>query len=118
MDWIEIEDLEVSFRVGVPDEERAAPQRLLISVRMGHEFGVAARTDDLDATIDYFAVSRRILSFGDQRSWRLIEKLAVELATMILEEFGAREATVKVKKFILPETRWVAVEARRQRQSG
>lgn len=118
MDWIEIEDLEVCFRVGVPDEERATPQDLLICVRMGHDFGLAARTDDLHATIDYFAVSRRVIAFGDGRSWKLIEKLAVELAEMVLSEFGARSATVKVKKFILPEARWVAVEATRCRPTA
>jgi dihydroneopterin aldolase len=116
MDWIEIEDLEVKFHVGVPDEERAEAQRLLVCVRMGHDFGVAARTDDLDATIDYYAVSRRILAFGEGRSWRLIEKLVVELAAMALAEFGARVVWVKIKKFILPEARWVAVEATRERK--
>lgn len=115
MDWIEIEDLEVRFHVGVPDEERAQSQRLLVCVRMRHDFELAARTDGLDATIDYYSVSRRILCFGEGRSWKLIEKLAVELAELILKDFGARETSVKVKKFILPEARWVAVETTRLR---
>ena len=115
MDWIEIEDLEVKFHVGVPDEERETAQRLLVCVRMRHDFELAARTDGLDATIDYYAVSRRILAFGEGRSWKLIEKLAVELAAMILKDFGARDAIVKVKKFIITEARWVAVEAARGR---
>lgn len=115
MDWIEIEDLEVRYRVGVPDEERAEAQRLLIGVRMGHDFELAARTDDLGATIDYYAVSRRLLDYGEGRSWKLIEKLAAELAEFVVEEFGARVVTVKVKKFILPEARWVAVETTRER---
>jgi dihydroneopterin aldolase len=116
MDWIEIEDLEVSYHVGVPDEERAQAQRLLISLRMAHDFGLAARTDDLHTTIDYYAVSRRVLAFGEGRSWKLIEKLAAELASMVLDEFGARSATVRVKKFILPEVRWVSVETSRTRE--
>lgn len=116
MDWITIEDLEVCFRVGVPDEERAEPQRLLISVRMGHDFSLAARTDDLNATIDYFAVTQRLKSLGEGREWRLLEKLVVEVAELVIHEFGAREAEATVKKFIIPETRWVAVSVCRRRK--
>jgi 7,8-dihydroneopterin aldolase/epimerase/oxygenase len=117
MDQITIEDLEVSFRVGVPDEERSQPQKLLVTMVMAHDFSVAARTDDLSATIDYYAVSQRIMGLGEGREWRLIEKLAVDIAQTVLDEFGARSARITVKKFIIPETRWVAVEVQRDRNA-
>ena len=113
MDTITICDLEVFYRVGVPDEERAQPQRLLLTVEMRRDFTAAAAADDLTQTIDYYAVSRRLLQFGDGRSWKLIETLAVEIAQMILKEFGAVAATVTVKKFILPEARQVSVTVSR-----
>lgn len=109
MDRICINDLEVFYRVGVPDEERAHPQRLLITIEMEHDFSRAAASDDLTATIDYFTVSRRLLRFGDGRSWRLIETLAVDIATTVRREFGATRVRVEVKKFILPEAANVAV---------
>ena len=115
MDTITIEDLEVSFRVGVPDEELANPQRLLITVVMQHDFSLAARTDDISATIDYFAVTQRILKLGEDREWRLIETLAVEIAKLTVEDFGARSAQVTVKKFIIPEARWVSVKTNHTR---
>lgn len=115
MDTIRIVDLEVSYHVGVPDAERANPQRLLVSVDMELDFGAAAAADDLSRTIDYYAVSRRILSFGDGRSWRLIERLADEIAGMVLRDFGPNRVRVEVKKFILPETRHVSVEVVRSR---
>jgi FolB domain-containing protein len=113
---IVIKDLEVFFRVGVPDEERAEPQRLLITVGMEHDFSEAARTDDLEKTINYFAVSQRILKFGEGRSWKLIEKLADEVADVILNEFGAETVFVEVKKFIIPEASHVAVQVRKPLQ--
>ncbi len=115
MDLITIVDLEVRYHVGVPDAERAVPQRLLLTVEMRGDFTVAAAGDDLTKTVDYFAVSRRLLAFGEGRSWRLIEKLAVDIAALVLDEFSPESVTVEVKKFILPETRHVSVKVERSR---
>jgi FolB domain-containing protein len=104
-----IKDLEVSFRVGVPDEERAQPQRLLITVEMEHDFSEAAQTDDLTKTIDYFAVAQTLLKFGEGRSWKLIEKLANDIAGVVIDEFHATGVSVEIKKFIIPGTKYVAV---------
>jgi dihydroneopterin aldolase len=114
MDRIIIDDLEVRYRVGVPEAERAQAQRLLITVEMECSVVAAAAGDDLTKTIDYYAVTQRLLRLGEGRSWKLIETLAVEIAELILREFGPRAVTVEVKKFILPETRHVAVRVRRE----
>jgi FolB domain-containing protein len=114
MDTITINDLEVFYCVGVPDEERAEPQRLLLTIEMEHEFAKAASGDDIGETIDYFAVSQRLMKFGDGVHWKLIETLAVDIAQMILEEFRPKRVTVEVKKFILPGTRHVSVRVIRE----
>jgi 7,8-dihydroneopterin aldolase/epimerase/oxygenase len=115
-DLILIEDLEVHYRVGVPASERAEPQRLLLCVELVHDFTEAAASDDLHRTLDYYAVTRRLLEYGQGRSWRLIETLAVQIAELVLEEFQAATVRVTVKKFILPETRYVAVHVERSRR--
>lgn len=114
MSTITLSDLEVHYHVGVPDAERAQPQRLLLTVEMQHDFTRAAASDDLRETIDYYAVSRRLLAFGEGRSWKLIEKLASDIAAMVVEDFGAAEVTVEVKKFIIPEARHVSVRLTRR----
>jgi FolB domain-containing protein len=115
MDIITITDLEVFYCVGVPDEERAQPQRLLLTVEMEHDFRAAATEDELVDTIDYHAVSQRLRGFGDGVHWKLIETLAVDIAQMILEDFGPRGVTVEVKKFIIPEARHVSVRVARSK---
>ncbi len=113
-DTITLTDLEVHYHVGVPDVERAQAQRLLLTIEMQHDFTRAAASDDLRETIDYYAVSRRLLAFGDGRSWKLIEKLAADIAAMVLADFGASAVSVEVKKFIIPETRHVSVRLSRR----
>jgi len=113
MDTIIIQDLEVFFRVGVPEQERSQPQRLLISIEATHDLTLAVEKDDLRWSIDYAAVSERLKHLADRRSWCLIETLAVEIAEILLREFGAETATVEIKKFVLPQTRFVGVRVTR-----
>jgi FolB domain-containing protein len=110
-----IVDLEVFYRVGVPDEERAQPQRLLLTVKMSFNFSAAEKTDSIADTIDYFAVSQRLLNFGAGRGWKLIEKLAADIAEMILSEFKPQSVTVEVKKFPIPQARHVSVTLTKKR---
>ena len=115
MDTIVISELEVYYRVGVTEEERVKPQRLLLSVEMEADLGPAAASDDLAQTIDYAAVAQRLVRFGQGRQWALIEKLAAEVAALILEEFRPETVRVEVRKFIVPGTRHVAVSVSRCR---
>jgi 7,8-dihydroneopterin aldolase/epimerase/oxygenase len=109
MSKISIVDLEVQCRVGVPDEERAQPQRLLVTVDMTYDFSSAATSDSIDKTIDYFQVAQEILKLGTSRSWKLIEKLAADVAGLVLEQFHPEAVTVTVKKFPIPQAGYVAV---------
>lgn len=118
VDVIIIEDLAGLFYVGVPEEERSKPQRLLVSLKIFADFTSAAANDDLTNTVDYFAVSRAVLALSQGRSWRLIEKLAIDIAGLVLADTNALEVTVEVKKFIIPEARYVAVRAHRSRNSA
>ena len=109
MSKISIIDLEVFYRVGVPEAERVNPQRLLLTVEMMFDFSAAAGSDDIRDTIDYFAVSQRLLKFGEGRSWKLIEKLAADIADMIVSDFKPQSVTVEVKKFPIPQAKYVSV---------
>jgi dihydroneopterin aldolase len=113
LDQIIINELEVFARVGVPEAERASPQKLLITLIMDHDFSKAALKDDLGATVDYYAVSIKVLEFAKERDWKLIETLAVDLAHLILRDFKPQRVSVQIKKFIVPQARFVAVQIER-----
>lgn len=112
-DLIHIEALEVHCCVGVPESERARPQRLEISIEMQRDLTEAGRHDNLAETIDYEAVCRQVQAHVEGRCWRLIETVAQEVADLVLAEFAPDRVSVEVRKFILPETRYVAVRISR-----
>lgn len=102
-DMISVQGLEVWCCVGVPDEERAHPQRLKISVSFSAP-GVAqaAAADDLSHTINYYEVSREVLRVAQEKPRRLIETLAEDLATALRERFDLQSVDVEIHKFIIP----------------
>jgi FolB domain-containing protein len=115
MSFITIVDLEVFYHVGVTDEERAKPQRLLLTIDLKFDFSSAAMSGRLGRTIDYYEVSRQLLRLGEARSWKLIESLATDIANKLLAEHHPESVTVEVKKFSIPEARYVSVSLTRQR---
>ncbi len=115
-DRITIKDLEVHFRVGVPDEERATPQRLLLTIEMAHDLGPSGASDSLTETIDYHDVCLTVIELGQARRWKLIEALADDICELVLDKFKPISVRVEIKKFILPNTRYVCVEMTRSRK--
>jgi len=113
MDKIKIVDLEVFYQVGVTEQERDSDKRLLITVEIDHDFRHAIAADNLADTVDYYAVSQRLLSFGEGCHWQLIETVAADVASMVIDEFKAKAVSVEVKKFVIPQAAWVAVSIQR-----
>jgi dihydroneopterin aldolase len=115
MSFITIVDLEVFYRVGISEEERAKPQRLLLTLDVKFDFSSAAVSGRIGRTIDYYEVTQRLLKLGETRSWRLIESVATDVAEKILSEFHPESVTVEVKKFSIPEARYVSASLTKQR---
>ena len=109
MSKITIVDLEVHFCVGVSDEERAQPQRLLLTVDMSLDFASASVSDRIERTINYQTVAEGLLKFGEGRSWKLLEKLVANVAEWVLTEFKPQAVMVEAKKFSIPQARFISV---------
>ncbi len=114
-DTVIIDELEVFFCVGVPEEERARPQRLLISVEMEVDTSLAAAGDDLSLTVDYYAVTCQLRELGVDREWKLIETLARDVADLVLGHRLVSSVAVEISKFIIKGSRRVAVRICRGR---
>ena len=112
MDSIRINDLEVWTRIGVPDEERQAEQRLLVSVEVCVDTRAAAKEDDVRQSINYVDVTEDIRALAATER-KTIERLAEDIAQMILRNDRAESVSVTVKKFAIPGTTHVSVSIRR-----
>jgi len=115
MDSIIIKDLAVRYRVGVSEKERSSAQRLLISLQLEKNLQAASKSDDLADTIDYFDLCQQLMLFGQaqNRQWKLLEKLAEEIAQFILKRYKPERVTVEIKKFVIPEANYVSIRLTR-----
>ena len=116
MSKITIVDLEVFYCVGVTDEERAKPQRLLLTVDMSLDFSSASVSDRIERTINYQHLAEGLLKFGEGRKWKLVEKLVANIADWVITEYKPEAVMVEVKKFSLPQAQYVSVSVEKLRE--
>ena len=116
MNQILIQGLTVQAHLGVPDEERARPQRIEINAVITPVTAFSDLADSIEQTVDYDAASRKIAALAAARPRRLIETLAFEIADMLIRDFPAERAEIEVRKFILPNTEYVAVRCALERR--
>ncbi len=114
-DTIEIRRLRVTTLIGVPDEERATAQTLLVTLRMTPCQDFDGLADEISRTIDYHQVSLELEALAAARPRRLIETLATDIASHLLGNHSLRHVAVTIEKHILPNTECVAVHIERAR---
>ncbi|MCR5520937.1 MAG: 2-amino-4-hydroxy-6-hydroxymethyldihydropteridine diphosphokinase [Lachnospiraceae bacterium] len=98
MDRIHIEKLEVFARHGVCREENSLGQKFLISADLYKDLHEAGKTDELTATIHYGKVCEFITKIASENTYKLIEKLAEEIAVKVLIKFDADRIKIRVDK--------------------
>jgi len=98
LDCIFLTDLRIETIVGIWDWERKIRQTVSIDLEMGADVATAAAHDDIEHTLNYKAVSKRVQSFVGESSFKLVETMAERVAELILTEFDVPWVRVKVNK--------------------
>ena len=108
-DEIHIEQLDVFTRVGVPEEERAKPQRLTVSISFWPYQQTRDLADNIEGTVNYSAVAEETKNFLRDQSLKLIETLAEVLASHLLKSFPIQKITIELRKFALEDAKYVSI---------
>ena len=97
-DRVFIEGLEIEALIGIYDWERRIRQPLVFDIEMAFDNRRPAATDAIEDTLDYKAVSKRLIAFVSQSDFGLVETLAEKCAALILDEFDVRHVRLKLSK--------------------
>ena len=114
-DEIHVSNLALSIHVGVTDEEQSRRQHLTVSLTLRPTRGFTDLKDQIENTVNYAAVCAAVRALAATHPRRLIETLAAEIAETILARFPVDSVDVELRKYILPDTDYVAVRLTRNR---
>ncbi len=98
MDKIFLRELKVEAIIGIWDWERKIRQTIIIDLEMSADIARAAATDDIEDTLDYKGVAKRVQQFVADSSFQLVETLAERIAGIVRDEFGVAWVRVVVHK--------------------
>ena len=98
MDTVFIEDLRIETVIGIYDWERQIRQVVAIDLEMAFDNTKPAATDRIEDTLDYKAVSKRLIAFVEASHFELVETLAERCAQIVLDEFGVTWLRLKLSK--------------------
>ena len=98
LDHVFIEGLEIEALIGIYDWERRIRQPLVFDIEMAFDNRIPAASDAIGDTLNYKAVSKRVVQYVSESDFGLVETLAERVAAIILEEFGVQRVRLKLSK--------------------
>ena len=98
MDHVFIEGLEIEALIGIYDWERRIRQPLVFDIEMAFDNRIPAASDAIGDTLNYKAVSKRVVQYVSESDFGLVETLAERVAAIILDEFGVQRVRLKLSK--------------------
>jgi len=97
-DKVFIEGLEIEALIGIYDWERRIRQPLVFDLEMAFDNRKPAASDAIADTLDYKAVSKRLVAFVSGSGFGLVETLAERCAELVLREFDVAHVHLKLSK--------------------
>ncbi len=98
MDIVYIRDLQIETIIGIYDWEREVRQTISLDLEMGADIRQAAASDDIQHTLNYKAVAKRLITFVEESQCLLVERLAEEIAAIVLGEFNVPWLQLRLSK--------------------
>jgi len=101
-DRIELSALRVMALCGILDEELVRAQPFELDVVIEADLSAAGASDDLSDTLDYGAITDRLVAVAVERHHGLMEHLVERLATSVLTDERVMSVEIVVRKLRPP----------------
>ncbi len=98
MDKVIIKNLLLRGIIGVNDWERESPQDILINIEISTDIRLAAKNDDVESSVNYRSISKKVIAHVENKQPLTVEKLAQDIADICLSNEKTIKAKVRVEK--------------------
>ncbi|MFM9827426.1 MAG: dihydroneopterin aldolase [Sphingomonas sp.] len=103
---VRLDGLELNVGLGIHPQERAGPQRVVVSVLLYCDYGSGPIADDISAVVDYDFLRTGILALAANRHFELQETLCEAIAALALRDPRVTGVMVRTEKpDIYPDAR-------------
>lgn len=115
-DKVIINNLLVQGVIGVNDWEREKAQDILINIEVLTDLTEAGKSDSIEHSIDYHALSKKVIANVKEAQHYTVEALASSIAALCLGEKYALKVRVRVEKpQAIPSAQSAGVEIERSK---
>ena len=101
-DAVFVRGIEFEGNHGYTAAERRSTRRFRVSLTLELSLAAASVSDRIADTVDYFKISEIVVAIGTQSTFRLLERLAGEMARAIHELYPRAAVTVELEKLTPP----------------
>lgn len=116
MDKVFVKGLKIETTIGVYEWEKSIKQTLVFDLTFFTDIRAAAEHDDIEQTLDYAAISARVIEYVQSNQFELIEAVAERVCALILNEYAVNQVALCLSKpGAVPEADTVGVEIVRSR---
>lgn len=98
MTTIRITDLKLKAIIGINPWERKNKQDVIINLSLDFDASKASKSDNIQDTIDYKALKKRIILLVKSSKFFLLEKLVEEVLILTMNDPKVLKATVRIDK--------------------
>ncbi|WWP01676.1 MAG: bifunctional dihydroneopterin aldolase/7,8-dihydroneopterin epimerase [Candidatus Dasytiphilus stammeri] len=98
MDIIFIEQLCIITTIGVYQWEQKVPQKLILDIEMGWNHNKPGYSDDVKDCLNYQEISSIVIDHVTNSKFSLVERVAEEIATLLLTRFASPWVRIKISK--------------------
>ena len=111
-----VRDLELMALIGIYDQEKRDPQRIIVNIDLSVAEGHGPKDDDISHVVSYEIVVKKVEAIIAEGHVNLVETLCEKIAQSCLKDKRVKAARVRVEKpDIIPNARSVGVEIERAR---
>jgi len=117
-DAILLKNLQAFCRLGSYDSERILGQNIIIQLELELDLNKAAKSNDVNDSIDYVKVSLAIRELAQSREFLLIENLCNEIIEMLFAKFSILEGIqIEITKTIVNADQFTGTPAIRMHRN-
>ena len=95
---IEVQNIRIKAKIGVPKSERKKTQLLIVSFYFYYNVSSKKNLNDINSLKDYSLIIKFLQSFISESKYKSLEKLITETRKAVQKKFRLKSINLKIEK--------------------